>query len=128
MSPITLLPLCFAETPSPEDLEDTSDKGGMISVEAVDDIEEDLMEDNVERIFVPEHKNQATSPSHPMAEQCEEFVVAAASDSEVNNILPTRRSIGYWTKWRISIHFTIIALPRHCPRRLFGLLLLLLIH
>lgn len=49
------------------------------------------MEDHVERIFVPEHKNQATSPGHPMAQQeqdveVEEYaVVTAASEVEVNN-------------------------------------------
>lgn len=51
-----------------------------------EDEEPERLVDNVERIFVPEHKNQATSPSHPLA-QPEEYVVvaaaAAASDAEV---------------------------------------------
>lgn len=95
----------LAETPSPEeDLEDCSDKGGVgVGVE-VEEREDHLLEqqeqqqqeqqleeeaevnNNVERIFVPEHKHQATSPSHPMAtQQSEEYVVVAAtaSDTEV---------------------------------------------
>lgn len=50
---------------------------------------EERTEDHVERIFVPEHKNQATSPGHPMAQQdqdVEEYaVVTAASEVEVNS-------------------------------------------
>lgn len=89
-------------TSSPEDLEDSSDKGAEECVELEQgdqgaeqeeedvnvEVEEEVMDDHVERIFVPEHKNQATSPGHPMA-QCEveeEYAVvvnAAASDVEV---------------------------------------------
>lgn len=87
----------FTETSSPDDLEEHSNReagelelaaadGGM-PLAATEENEEKLNEgaevDNVERIFVPEHKNQATSPSYPMA-QSEEFVAATASDGEVN--------------------------------------------
>lgn len=99
-----LPPSILAEhtTSSPEDLEDSSDKGAEECVELEQgdqgaeqdeedvnvEVEEEVMDDHVERIFVPEHKNQATSPGHPMA-QCEveeEYAVvvnAAASDVEV---------------------------------------------
>lgn len=82
------------ETPSPDDLEDTSDKvvvlGEDVMNEGGDGDEEPqhhLEVDNVERIFVPEHKNQATSPSHPMAQQQQQqqphVMQQAASDAEV---------------------------------------------
>lgn len=86
----------LAETSSPDDLEDTSDKvyvSGGVDDEVAQEGEEEpeQLVDNVERIFVPEHKNQATSPSHPLA-QPEEFVeaaaAAAASDAEVRNGWP----------------------------------------
>lgn len=88
------------ETTSPEDLGDTSDKGGVVQEE------EELLEDNMERIFVPEHKNQATSPSHPMAHPEEEYAVVVqqtAADIEVTVYL-------IWVNYFIMSH----SLP-HCP-------------
>lgn len=55
----------------------------------------EVMIDHVERIYIPEHKHQATSPGHPMAQsqeveeeyvpvgEAEEVVAAVNSDTEV---------------------------------------------
>lgn len=46
---------------------------------------ENVDDEEVERIFVPDHKNQATSPSHPLT-QSEDYAVvtgAMTSDPEV---------------------------------------------
>lgn len=76
----------FAESSSPQDLEDThnnnnSDKDVNDVIEQTDALE--INSDHVERIIVPEHKNQATSPGHPMAQQQEECVIITATDGEV---------------------------------------------
>lgn len=79
---------------SPEDLEDTSDKGLVNNAEmvSVDGDGAEIMDVQMERIFVPEHKNQATSPSHPMAHEgdgeveegeVEEYVATAEVADEV---------------------------------------------